>query len=128
VFAGVVLRRSVVISTSAATSTPSPARGATPTGDFAQESPTASDDEGPADGGRTDPELKAQVWSTIMSFYTNVRGCTDVSSTRIRVSQEPDASGSWEETWDVSACGAGAVLKIRFTAAPDGGIYYDITE
>jgi hypothetical protein len=114
------------------TSTPTFARSATPTGEAAGAIATvlspAPDHEGPAEGGLTDPELKEQVWSTIVSFYANVRGCTDVSTRGIRVSREPDATGSWEETWEVSACAERAALKIRFTAAPDGGYFYDITE
>jgi hypothetical protein len=131
-FAGAVLWRLAPTLISERTSTPTPARGAPPTGDadgaFPTELPPASGDEGLAEGSLTDPELRSQVWSTIVSFYANVRGCTDVSSRGIRVSREPDAIGSWEETWDVSACAAPAALKINFTVAPDGGIFYDITE
>jgi hypothetical protein len=130
--AGAFLWRSARPLITDATSTPTPASGSTPTAEAAGATPTvhptAPDDGGPAEGGLTDPELKAQVWSTIVSFYANVRGCNNVSSADIRVSEEPDATGSWEETWEVSACAETASLKIRFTVAPDGGIYYDITE
>jgi hypothetical protein len=130
VFAGALLWRSVL--TSDGTSTPTPTRVSTPTeaaaGASATKLPPAPADDGPAEGGLTDPELRSQVWSTILSFYANVRGCADVLSSGIRVNQQPDAAGSWEETWDVSACGEPAALKIQFTVAPDGGIFYDITE
>jgi len=123
-FAGAFLWRSARTLSSSVTSTPI----AEATRAIATALPPAPDDEGPPEGGLTDPELKAQVWSTIVSFYANVRGCNDVSTGGIRVSQEPDATGSWEETWEVSACAEAAALKIRFTAAPDGGFFYDITE
>jgi hypothetical protein len=130
--AGAFLWRSARPLITDGTATPRTADGSTPTGEAAGETPTvhptAPDDGGPAEGGLTDPELKAQVWSTIVSFYGNVRGCNDVSSADIRVSEEPNASGSWEETWEVSACAETASLKVEFTVAPDGGIFYDITE
>lgn len=128
--AGVLLWRSVLISDDASTATP--AGISTPTqaaaGARATERPPAAVDDGPAEGGLTDPELRSKVWSTILSFYANVRGCTDVLSSEIRVNQQPDAVGSWEETWDVSACGEQVALRIHFTVSPDGGIFYDISE
>jgi hypothetical protein len=90
--------------------------------------PGAASAIGPVEGSLTDELLKSAVWETIQSFYRNVRGCNDVTSTEIEVMEEPDSSGGWEEAWTVSACGISQVLQIKFTASPEGGIYYDITE
>jgi hypothetical protein len=132
VIAAALIRRGVPELTADLTRPPGPILGSTPTGAETHPIPTdppqTANGEGPAEGGFTDTELRAQVWSTIVSFYTNVRGCTDISSGGIRVTQQPDATGSWQETWEVSACGEGAELKIHFTVASDGGIFYDISE
>jgi hypothetical protein len=90
--------------------------------------PATAESGAAAEGGLTDSVLRSQVWSTIVSFLGNVRGCADVSSTAIEVTQEPDASGSWEEAWAIVACGEPKVLKVKFTVSPGGGLYYDIVE
>jgi len=132
VSAGIFLWRSVpgMISTQASIRTTPPGAPATnaAAGEVLSEPAPLPDGNGLAEGGLTDPMLKSQVWSTILSFYDNVRGCADVSSSRIAVSREPDATGSWQETWDVVACGQTASLKILFTVSQDGGIFYDISE
>ena len=89
---------------------------------------TPGSSTGRLEGGLTDPLLRAQVWSTIESFHTNVRGCDEVRPVNIEVTQQPDSSGSWEEAWSIVACGQAKVLKITFTVPPDGGVYYDIAE
>jgi len=91
-------------------------------------SPAAAVSSTPVEGGLTDSLLRSQVWSTIISFHASVRGCTEVSSTKIETTMEPDARGSWEEDWTIVACGETKRLKVKFTAAPDGGVYYDIVE
>ena len=94
----------------------------------AEHTPTPAVFDGPAEGGLTDNELRGDVWDTIRSFYSNVRGCSDVSSQSIEVAKPPDDSGSWQEEWRVTACGTGQLLTIAFTVTADGGIYYDIRE
>lgn len=83
---------------------------------------------GPVEGGLTDPELKSQVWSTIESFYRNMRDCTYVTNSEIKVTQQPAESGGWAEAWTISACGVHTVLRITYSMSPDGGVYYDIAE
>jgi hypothetical protein len=80
------------------------------------------------DGGLADPLLKGQVWGTVTSFYRNMRGCNEVTSSAIEVVLPPDSSGSWEEAWSILACKVPAVLTIKFTVTDDGGVYYDIQE
>lgn len=132
VLAGVFTWRSVPGAISTAASTRETPPGAVATieafGEVPAELSSLPAEAGPAGGGLTDPELKLLVWSTITSFYDNVRGCSDVSSSRIGVSRDPDTTGSWQETWEVVACGEAAKLKILFTVASDGGIFYDIVE
>ena len=90
--------------------------------------PEATPVAGPVHGGLSDPDLKSDVWSTVGSFYRNVRDCPDVSSIAIEMIKEPDAAGVWKEAWSVSACGETAILTITFTPSPQGGIMYDISE
>ena len=105
-----------------ATTTTLPAdRGLSPTS-------TAAPSAGPAQGGRGDSLLKSDVWNSIVSFYASSRNCTDVSSTKIDVTQSPDSNGVWQEEWTVVACGETAVLKLKFTPSPQGGTDYHITQ
>jgi hypothetical protein len=82
----------------------------------------------PADGGLTDEVLRLRVWSTITSFYANIRNCASISSTGISVAQPPDSTGSWKEEWAIVACGKSQVLAILFTVTPEGDVFYDISE
>jgi hypothetical protein len=87
-------------------------------------SPTA----GPAEGGRGDNLLKSDVWKSIIGFYASSRSCTDVTNTKIEVTQVPDSSGVWQEDWTVIACGQTEILKVKFTPSPQGGTDYRITQ
>lgn len=99
---------------------------------MALESPTptgvATASPGPAEGGRGDGLLKSDVWNSILGFYSSNRNCTDVTNTKVEVTQVPDSSGVWQEDWSVVACGETAVLTIKFTPSPQGGTDYHISQ
>lgn len=123
---GAVLLGAAVPARSVSATSAQPALDATPLA--ATSIPASPESAGPMVGGLTDGRLRSQVWSTIVSFQRNVRACTDLQGGKIEVTQEPDTSGSWEEAWNIVACGQSMNLKIRFTAHPEGGFYYDIAE
>jgi hypothetical protein len=68
------------------------------------------------------------VWNSIVGFYASNKNCTDVTSTKIDLTQVPDSSGVWLEDWTVLACGQQEVLKVKFTPSPQGGTDYHITQ
>ncbi|HEY5982168.1 MAG TPA: hypothetical protein VIU38_01730 [Anaerolineales bacterium] len=106
-----------------AISTSSPASASSPRAEI-----TSLASPVPAAGGLTDDVLRGRVWATIMSFYSNVRGCAEVSSQEISVAVPRDATGSWVEAWTVTACSETQVLHIQFTTDSEGGVRYDISE
>lgn len=102
-----------------------PAATSSPDGGIATNPPTSAN--GPMNGGLADPKLKADVWNSLLNAESG-KNCTNVTSTAIDVTQQPDSKGVWIENWTVNACGSTIVLKVTFTPDPNGGTNYDLTQ
>jgi len=81
----------------------------------------------PVGGGLSDSTLKTDVWNSIIQVEREQKNCSNVVSTAIDVTQQPDSNGIWKENWTVDACGSTIVFNITFTPKPTGGTNYAIT-
>jgi|SRR5271157_1221487 len=74
-------------------------------------------------GGRGDDVTRAEAWTSALAavVQSNPTSCTapDATNTTIEVTQQPDASGAWQERWTV-ACGGGTTIPVDITFTPAG--------
>jgi hypothetical protein len=80
-------------------------------------------------GGKGDDPTRAQAWTVALAaiLQKDPMSCTapDAASTTIEVTQQPDASGVWQEKWNV-ACGGGKTIPVNITITPAGGGVYTV--
>jgi hypothetical protein len=74
------------------------------------------------EGGLGDETLRASTWGYVF-IYAALSDCeiSDTTTTKIEVTQQPDAAGIWKELWTVSC--AGGTTKgydVTFTPSADG--------
>ena len=71
--------------------------------------------------------LLADTMQAIADYELSQNGCADVSlfSGTMLVNKTDD--GSWQELWQVNACGASHLYSVSFTPSASGGTDFSIT-
>ncbi len=71
-------------------------------------------------GGKGDDVQRASAWASVL-ITASLDGCSydlKASDTQIKVTQEPDSQGVWDEEWTV-ACDGGTKKAYTVTFTPD---------
>jgi hypothetical protein len=73
--------------------------------------------------GRADEILRADALNLIGLYEEAKLGCADLSlvSGRMLLSPDQTGNGSWQEAWQVNACGNTHGYTVTFTPTPDSG-------